>query len=64
MTDAARARPDEQEIKAAPKRAPKRGRGGLTHDEHEHGPGLQGPNVGYWQATGSTRAAAKRAKRP
>jgi hypothetical protein len=34
------------------------------HDEHEHGPGLQGPNVGYWQATGSTRAAAKRAKRP
>jgi hypothetical protein len=64
VTDAASARPDEQGIKAAPKRAPKRSRGGLEHDEHEHGPGLQGPNVGYWQATGSTRAAAKRAKRP
>jgi hypothetical protein len=42
-------------------------------DRHQKGPGDpdhkkpaegQGPNVGYWQAVGSTRAAAKRSKRP
>jgi hypothetical protein len=27
-------------------------------------PGVQGANVGYWQAVGVTRAAAKRSKRP
>ena len=32
--------------------------------EHEREPGAQGPNTRYWQAVGSTRAAAKRAKRP
>lgn len=31
---------------------------------HDVAAGVQGPNVGYWQAVGSTRAAAKRSKRP
>jgi hypothetical protein len=31
---------------------------------HDKAAGAQGPNVGYWQAVGSTRAAAKRSKRP
>jgi hypothetical protein len=31
---------------------------------HDRAAGVQGPNVGYWQAVGSTRAAAKRSKRP
>jgi hypothetical protein len=31
---------------------------------HDKAPGVQGPNVGYWQAVGSTRAAVKRSKRP
>ena len=31
---------------------------------HDKAAGVQGPNVGYWQAVGSTRAAAKRSKRP
>jgi hypothetical protein len=31
---------------------------------HDRAAGAQGPNVGYWQAVGSTRAAAKRSKRP
>lgn len=26
--------------------------------------GVQGRNVGYWQADGATRSAAKRSKRP
>jgi len=32
--------------------------------DHYVGPGTQGPNIGYWQAVGSSRAAAKRSKRP
>lgn len=31
---------------------------------HDRAAGVQGPNVGYWQAVGSTRAGAKRSKRP
>jgi hypothetical protein len=31
---------------------------------HDRAAGVQGPNVGYWQAVGSTRAAVKRSKRP
>ena len=36
--------------------------------EEDHGhavpAGVQGPNFGYWQTTGSTRSGAKRSKRP
>jgi hypothetical protein len=32
--------------------------------DHERPAGVQGANVGYWQAVGSSRAAAKRSKRP
>jgi hypothetical protein len=31
---------------------------------HDKAPGVQGANVGYWQAVGSTRAGVKRSKRP
>jgi hypothetical protein len=31
---------------------------------HEVSPGVQGANVGYWQAVGGTRSGAKRSKRP
>ena len=40
-------------------------RGGTLADEgHEGPPGVQGANTGYWQASGVTRAGAKRSKRP
>lgn len=32
--------------------------------DHKKPAAVQGPNAGYWQAVGSTRAAAKRSKRP
>jgi hypothetical protein len=32
--------------------------------DHKKPANAQGPNVGYWQAVGSTRAGAKRSKRP
>lgn len=49
---------------AAPARIPARRRGALAPEDHLLEPGAQGPNVGYWQAVGSTRSAAKRAKKP
>ncbi len=41
-------------------------RGGKLADQSHEGspPGVQGANVGYWQAGGVTRAGAKRSKRP
>lgn len=41
-----------------------RGRRKPTDANHERPVGVQGPNVGYWQAVGASRAAAKRSKRP
>lgn len=32
--------------------------------DHKKPGNVQGSNVGYWQAVGSTRAGAKRSKRP
>jgi hypothetical protein len=43
--------------------AARRRREAATAD-HERPVGVQGANVGYWQAVGSSRAAAKRSKRP
>jgi hypothetical protein len=37
---------------------------GAGDPDHKKPASRQGPNVGYWQAVGSTRAAAKRSKRP
>lgn len=45
-------------------RIPKRRGGKLSEDRHDVPPGVQGPNTGYWQAGGVTRAGAKRSKRP
>lgn len=36
----------------------------LGAESHVGPAGAQGPNVGYWQAVGSTRAGAKQSKRP
>jgi hypothetical protein len=47
-----------------PDRIPRRPRGKLAEESHERPPGVQGANVGYWQAGGVTRAGAKRSKRP
>lgn len=47
-----------------PDRIPRRRRGKLAEETYESPPGVQGPNVGYWQAGGVTRAGAKRSKRP
>jgi hypothetical protein len=49
---------------AKAEQANRRRRGELAQGAHETAAGAQGPNVGYWQAVGSTRAAAKRSKRP
>jgi hypothetical protein len=48
----------------SPDRIPRRGRGKLTEESREGPPGVQGANVGYWQAGSVTRAGAKRSKRP
>lgn len=42
----------------------RRGRNTPAETAHDTPVGVQGPNTGYWQSVGSTRAAAKRAKRP
>jgi hypothetical protein len=39
-------------------------RKGAGDPDHTRPADKLGPNVGYWQAVGSTRAAAKRSKRP
>lgn len=39
-------------------------RGKLAGENYEGPAGVQGANVGYWQARGVTRAGAKRSKRP
>jgi len=49
---------------AKERQLPRRGREELAEGLHDRPAGVQGPNVGYWQAVGSTRAAAKRSKRP
>jgi hypothetical protein len=47
-----------------PERIPRRRRGQPAEESHEGPPGVQGANLGYWQAGGVTRAGAKRSKRP
>jgi hypothetical protein len=47
-----------------PDRIPRPRRRQLAEESHEGPPGVQGANVGYWQAGGVTRAGAKRSKRP
>ncbi len=47
-----------------PDRIPRRRRSKPAEEGHEGPPGVQGANVGYWQAGGVTRAGAKRSKRP
>jgi hypothetical protein len=47
-----------------PDNASTRRRRKLTDTDHERPAGVQGPNVGYWQAVGASRAGAKRSKRP
>lgn len=47
-----------------PDRVNKHQKGQRGDPDHEKPAAVQGPNVGYWQAVGSTRAAAKRSKRP
>jgi hypothetical protein len=42
----------------------RRRRGTPAEKSHEGPAGVQGPNVGYWQGSGVTRAGAKRSKRP
>ena len=45
-------------------RVDKHHKGQRGDPDHKKPAALQGPNTGYWQAVGSTRAAAKRSKRP
>lgn len=49
---------------AKERRTPRRERQEGAEGLHDRAAGVQGANVGYWQAVGSTRAAAKRSKRP
>lgn len=60
----AAARQARSQTSAPPDRIPKRRRGQLAAESYEGPPGVQGANVGYWQAGGVTRAGAKRSKRP
>ena len=59
-----RARQPRSQASAPPNRIPMRRRGQLANESYEGPPGVQGANVGYWQAGGVTRAGAKRSKRP
>ena len=60
----ATARQPKSQPAAPPNRILKRRRGQLANESYEGPPGVQGANVGYWQAGGATRAGAKRSKRP
>jgi hypothetical protein len=57
-----------RQSKSQPARSPdpisRRRRGKLGQESHEVPPGVQGANIGYWQAGGVTRSGAKRSKRP
>ena len=58
------ARLPKSEPATPPDRIRKRQRGRLAKESYQAPPGVQGANVGYWQACGVTRAGAKRSKRP
>jgi hypothetical protein len=58
------ARQPKSEPATPPDRIRRRQRGGLAKESYEGPPGVQGANVGYWQAGGVTRTGAKRSKRP
>jgi hypothetical protein len=47
-----------------PDRTSRTRRGKVAEKNFQGPPGVQGANVGYWQAGGVTRAGAKRSKRP
>ncbi len=55
---------EQPEIPTPPGRVSKHRKGQRGDPDHDKPSGVQGPNSGYWQAVGSTRAAAKRSKRP
>jgi hypothetical protein len=54
----------QPEIPTPLDRVNKRKQGQPGDPDHKKPAAEQGPNVGYWQAVGSTRAGAKRSKRP
>jgi hypothetical protein len=54
---------ENPETPAPPDRVNKH-RKGRGDPDHAKAAAVGGPNTGYWQAVGSTRAAAKRSKRP
>jgi hypothetical protein len=45
-------------------RVPRLRRGKVAPENYQGPPGVDGANVGYWQAVGGSRAKAKRSKRP
>ncbi|HYM97882.1 MAG TPA: hypothetical protein VET26_11310 [Candidatus Sulfotelmatobacter sp.] len=55
---------ERPEIPTPPDRLDKHQQRQPGDPDHKKPASTQGPNVGYWQAVGSTRAAAKRSKRP
>ena len=57
-------KPSKSRNSAKAEQANRRRREEPADGAHDRAAGVQGPNVGYWQAVGSTRAAAKRSKRP
>ena len=54
----------ESQPATPPDRIPRPRRGKVAKENFQGPPGVQGANVGYWQAGGVTRAGAKRSKRP
>ena len=58
------ARQSKSQPARSPDRISGRRRGKLGEESHEVAPGVQGANIGYWQAGGVTRSGAKRSKRP
>jgi hypothetical protein len=58
------ARQSKSQPARSPDRISRRRRGTLGEEGHEVPPGVEGANIGYWQAGGVTRSGAKRSKRP
>jgi hypothetical protein len=54
----------QPEIPTPPDRLDQHHKGQRGDPDHKKPGNVQGPNSGYWQAVGSTRAGAKRSKRP
>jgi len=54
----------QPEIPTPADRLDKHQKGQRGDPDHKKPSNVQGPNSGYWQAVGSTRAGAKRSKRP